>query len=139
MGGQKVSQANIKQNDPEDVKLWDPKGFLWMSIVFSFIPAAILFFLNYIRLRLIRRAYTVLSLASIIFVVAVAMALYLPPNVNRFGLFGLNIGMATYMYASQLRIYEQHLTQGGMTASFVIPVLLAIIFSALVIWAINIT
>ena len=44
--------ANVEEEEyrHSNVKLWNPKGFIVIGILFSFLPAAILYSINYGRL-----------------------------------------------------------------------------------------
>ncbi|MGH4119506.1 hypothetical protein [Clostridium sp.] len=51
--------SNVKEtNQGTGKKLWNPKGFLILSILFSFLPAGILYSLNYGRLGLSKKEIT---------------------------------------------------------------------------------
>ena len=84
---QEVSQTTGK-------KLWDPKGFIVLSVLFSFLPAAILYSLNYGRLGLYKKRNISLFISFITFAIMISMAFLINQSMLKVIFYGLNLGAA---------------------------------------------
>lgn len=114
-------------NSGEDInqttgkRLWNPKGFLILSFLFSFLPAAILYSLNYGRLGLSRKRNISFAASFIAFVVMISMALVIEQGITKSIFIGLNIGAGIFMKNNQSMIFQNHIINGGRKASYLVP------------------
>lgn len=131
-----VSINNVVEINQEVIqitgkKLWNPKGFLILSILFSFLPAAILYSLNYGRLGFSKKKNISLLISIIAFAIMISMALLINLNILKGIFYGLNIGAAVYMRQDQSKLFENHVLNGGRKASYLVPVLVSTVITAI--------
>ncbi|MFZ5353037.1 MAG: hypothetical protein ACOZCL_09985 [Bacillota bacterium] len=112
--------------------LWNPGRFLVISVLFSFLPAAILFGMNYGRIGEVKKRNIVITAAIIGFAIAVAIVYPIQEALGKALFWGLNIGLAFYMKGKQEAIYEDHIARGGKKASFLLPVIISLVCTAVV-------
>jgi hypothetical protein len=122
------NKTNFIKNTNEK-KLWNPKWFIIISIIFSFLPSLLLYSINYGRLGMAKRRAKALLNGIILFVVIVFLILM---NIIPYSLYillyvGCNVGLGSYMNRSQSELYKMHVKAGGKTASFLIPVIICFI------------
>lgn len=115
--------------------LWNPKAFYWIAVLFSFLPAAILFSLNYERLGFTKKRNWSLVIAFIAFAIMIIIGQFLPQSLGRGLFYGLNIGAAVYMRNQQRILYNDHINNRGQKASFIVPVAISTFVVGVVIWA----
>jgi hypothetical protein len=129
--GQK-SRNGINQEFDETTKLrlWNPKGFLIISILFSFLPAAILYSLNYGRLGHYKKRNLSLVISVTGFIVMLSMAFVIEQGIIKSIFYGLNAGVALFMKNDQSIMFESHIKNGGGKASYLIPGILSIVITA---------
>ncbi len=113
-------------------KLWNPKGFLILSVLFSFLPASVLYSLNYGRLGLSKKRNISLVVSFVIFIVMISMVFVINGSIMKSIFYGVNIGAAIFMNNNQAKIFENHLKNGGKKASYIVPTLASIVFAALI-------
>lgn len=106
------------------------KGFLILGVLFSFLPAAILYSLNYGRLGLTRKRNISFAASFIAFVVVISMPLVNEQGITKSIIFGLNIGAVIFMKNNQSMIFQNHIINGGRKASYLVPVVMCTIISA---------
>ncbi|MDP4145908.1 MAG: hypothetical protein Q8936_15710 [Bacillota bacterium] len=112
--------------------LWNPKGFLILSILFSFLPAAVLYSLNYGRLGLSKKRNISLVVSFVFFIVMISMVFVINQGIMKSIIYGVNIGVAIYMNNNQAKIFENHIKNGGKKASYIVPTLASIVISAVI-------
>lgn len=121
---QEVSQTTGK-------KLWDPKGFIVLSVLFSFLPAAILYSLNYGRLGLYKKRNISLFISFIAFAIMISMAFLINQSMLKVIFYGLNLGAAAYMNQGQTKVYKNHILNGGRKASYLVPAVISTVIAAI--------
>jgi hypothetical protein len=113
-------------------KIWNPKSFLILSVLFSFLTAGILCSLNYGRLGDNRKKWITLSSTILGFIVLMTLMVLI--NVKSSSLIlPINIGIGILFRNMQINLYDEHIKSGGQKASYLIPTLIAILFSGLII------
>jgi len=113
-------------------KLWNPKSFVILSALFSFFPTGIICSLNYGRLgdnkkkwiTLISNILGLISLVALIFLINIKSSSAILP---------INIGVGILFRNMQKNIYNEHIKNGGEKASYFIPILIGILFIAVII------
>lgn len=136
MGFNKVEQVNEEVRWTTEKKLWNPKGFIILSVLFSFLPAAILYSLNYGRLGFCKKRNISLLISFIAFIGMISLAIVINQSVLRSIFYALNIGAAAYMNKDQSKLFEEHVQHGGRKASYLIPAIVCTIFAAAVMFMI---
>lgn len=120
--------------------LWNPKNFIVISILFSFLPSAIMYSINYGRLNNKRKRNISLIIYGLIFIIFLASTFLLDEVISnsmfRSIFIGLNIGIAIYLRYDQIKLYESYIEDGGKKASIVIPVIICLTFTLLTVGAI---
>jgi len=118
-------------------KLWNPKFFVLISILFSFFPAGVMYSLNYGRSGNKRKKWTSLASITILFLIICILLFTVPASLSFFKyiIYGLNIGTGIYLSNNQAALYEDHIRNGGEKASYILPVIICVIVSALLIAA----
>jgi len=130
--------GSIRLNDEKDIiqsngkKLWNPKGFLILSILFSFLPAAVLYSLNYGRLGLSKKRNISLVVSFVFFTVMISMVFVINLGIMKSIFYGVNIGAAIFMNNNQAKIFENHMKNGGKKASYIVPTLISIVITAVI-------
>jgi hypothetical protein len=132
------TSESMRQNGEKEInqstgkKLWNPKGFLFISILFSFLPAAILYSLNYGRLGLSKKRNIYLAISFIIFIVMVSMVFVINQVIMKSIFYGVNISAAMFMNNNQSKIFKSHIKNGGRKASYIFPVFVSVVITAVV-------
>lgn len=121
---QEVNQTNGK-------KLWNPIGFIVLSILFSFLPAAILYSLNYGRLGFTKKKNISLIISFVVFIAMISMAFFISGGILRSIIYVINIAAAVYMHKDQSKLFENHIQNGGRKASYLIPTILSTIVAVI--------
>jgi hypothetical protein len=119
-----------------NVKLWNPKGFIFIGVIFSFLPVAVLSSLNYGKLGLKKERNYNLFVFGALFVLLIAMSSFIQSNIAKAVFYGFNIALSSYMSNKQLELFKKHIERGGKKSSYVIPVVICLIITGLLIWAI---
>jgi hypothetical protein len=125
-----VLNSGEEINQTTGIRLWNPKGFLILGVLFSFLPAAILYSLNYGRLGLSRKRNISLAASFIAFVVMISMAIIIEQGIAKSIIYGLNIGAVIFMRNNQSMIFQNHIINGGHKASYLVPVFTSVAISA---------
>jgi len=116
-------------------KLWNPVSFIIISPIFSFLPAAILYSLNWGRLGYIKKRNYFLFGSIAAFIVLCAAAYFISDTLALGVCTGINVAAGVYMTRTQTQAYKTHLESGGKKASLLLTLILCIGISALLIWA----
>jgi len=116
-------------------KLWNPTGFLLISVFFSFIPAAIVYALNCGRLGLKKKKIIVLIAAPLSFAVAITISTFININFTNIIFYALNIGAGMYMRNDQRTLFNNHISSGGKKASYVLPIVGSLVFVGILLGA----
>lgn len=115
-------------------KIWNPNIFIALSIFFSFLPAAILYSLNYGRLGYSKKKNIFMICSFAVFILLITLVIITKPQIA--SLFtALNIGLGIYFRNSQKELYKKHLENGGNKASFVLPIIISLVFLGLIAFA----
>jgi hypothetical protein len=115
-------------------KIWNPNVFIALSIIFSFLPAAILYSLNYGRLGYSKKRNIFLICSFAVFILIITLAIVIKPQIASI-FTALNIGLGIYFMNSQKALYKKHLEQGGKKESFVLPMIFTLFFIGLIVFA----
>lgn len=130
-----INHEEVEEYRYSNVKLWNPKGFIFIGVIFSFLPAAILYALNYGRLGYKKeRLYNLLGFIAL-FIVGAVVSVYIQVGFMKAVFYGLNIGLSVYMRTQQEELFQRHIEAGGKKASYLLPVIIGLIFMGLIIWA----
>jgi len=118
-----------------NTKLWNPKGFIIIGGLFSFLPAAILYSINYGRLGFRKeRTYNLLGF-GILFVIISFLAVYIENNMVKYVFEGVNIALSSHMRNKQIDLYKMHIENGGRKASYLFPAIICLVILGFFIWA----
>lgn len=122
-----ISEEDINQITGK--RLWNPKGFLILGVLFSFLPAAILYSLNYGRLGLSRKRNISFAASFIAFAVMISMALVIEQGITKSIILALNLGALIFMKNDQSILFQNHIMNGGRKASYLVPAVTCTIIS----------
>lgn len=125
------NEINQEVNLTSPKKLWNPKFFLIISMLFSFLPAAILYSLNYGRLGLNKKRNVSMAISFIAFIIMISIALIINQSIVKSIFYGINIGAAVFMNNDQSKIFKDHIINGGRKASYLIPVLVSTVITTI--------
>lgn len=114
-------------------KLWNPKSFIIFSALFSFLPAGIMYSLNYGRIGNERKKWASLIATFIGFIALFTLAYFIPTTISKSLSFGINIGIGAYLMRAQSELYQEHIQSGGERASYLPPIIIGISIFALLI------
>ncbi|WP_130807881.1 hypothetical protein [Senegalia massiliensis] len=121
-------------NEKERKKLWNPRGFLVLGPIFSFLPVAILYSLNCGKLGYRKKKRNSLAITFISVFIIIALEYLIDGGIDRIIFTALNIGVAIYAYHDQSNLFKEHIDNGGRKASYLIPVIISLIVSAILIF-----
>ncbi|WP_026884105.1 DUF1761 domain-containing protein [Clostridium akagii] len=114
-------------------KLWNPRSFIIFSILFSFLPAGIMYAVNYGRCGNKKKKWTYLLSVIVGFIVATALTFIIPNNITKYAFFAVNAGLGTYFKTSQQELYSQHIQNSGKMASYLLPIIICIFVTGVII------
>lgn len=114
-------------------KLWNPKSFIIFSILFSFLPAGIMYALNYGRCGNKKRGRTCLAATIIGFINIFTLAFMIPSSIAKVIFFSANICLGIYFTNTQQKLYIEHIQNGGKKASYLLPITICVIIAGLLI------
>jgi len=120
-------------NAKHTVKLWNPKSFIIFSALFSFLPAGIMYSLNYGRCGNQQKKWTFLISTIIGFIALCTLAFLIPTTISKSLCFGINIGIGVYLMNTQTALYQEHIQKGGERASYLLPIITGILIFVLLI------
>lgn len=132
VGLNNVKEINQEVKQTTGKRLWNPKRFIILSILFSFLPAAILYSLNYGRLGFSKKRNISLFISFIAFAIMISMVFLINQGIVKSISYGLNIGAAVFMNNDQSKIFENHVKNGGQKASYLVPVFVSIVITAII-------
>jgi|GEM_PF-1017676 len=118
---------DISNNKP----LWNPKSFTMLSVLFSFLPAAIMYSINYRRLGYQKKGKKLIIIYIIGFIATILLYSMLPGMLGKYLAMGVNGGIGASMMKEQLPLFEEHISRGGKKASLVTPIILCVILTAI--------
>ena len=116
----------LVQDSPTQ-KLWNPKSFLVLTLLFSFLPAGIMYALNYGYYEEEGKKQTSLVLSIIAFIIFLTIAYFLPSYPLKSIAYILNVCVGIFLMITQRELFEEHIKNGGMVKSYLVPVLIGII------------
>ena len=133
-------QSETVDRIPTNKLAWNPKAIGGIAFFFTFLPAGVMYAINYERLGYPEKktpgiVFTIVGFALYILVIAL-----LPDFPGSNSLFmGFNIGMTAFFFQGQKKLFEQHLQQGGGKAPIGPPLafsflLLVILFGGVFMW-----
>lgn len=120
-------ENGIIEYEYSNKKLWNPNSFVGLSIVFSFLPAAILYSLNLGRLGLTKKRNILLISFISLFLILVSISMYADSKIMKPLFFAINIGIGAYLGRKQKETYENHIKLGGNKASYLIPMIICLV------------
>lgn len=127
------NDTNVAAYENIYVKLWNPKWFTALGVLFSFLPAAILCALNYGRLGDTGKKNNYLIISGIGFVAMILLAFIVQQDLMKYVFYALNIGIASYMSKNQTDIFKNHINSGGQKASYIVPVVVCILVTVVIV------
>lgn len=113
-------------------KLWNPKSFIILSALFSFLPTGIICSLNYGRLGDNKKKWITLALTILGFIAFTILASQLTVKTSSF-LLPINIGIGIFLRNIQKELYNEHIQNGGKRASYFLPIFIGVLYCSLVI------
>lgn len=138
---QRSYEETQSENNMNWRKLWDPRTFIWISMFFSFLPASIVYSLNYGRMNNIKKQNQCLAFYCTLFVLLITgfvlISDYVSDQIIKSVFVGINIGLSIYFSSKQKALFDKYKESGGKSASLIVPILLGILLLGIVI-AINI-
>lgn len=127
----------MAENNTKPIKkLWNPKSFIIFSALFSFLPAGIMYSLNYGRCGNQQKKWTSLILTLIAFITLCTLSFIIPNNITNSLSFGINIGIGVYLMNTQTILYQEHIQNGGERASYLLPIITGIFILVLLIFTV---
>lgn len=119
-----------KVNKLPTKKLWNPKSFIIFSVFFSFLPAGIMCALNYGRYGSQKKKWIFLLASILVFIALIALLPILSINTSII-FFGINIALGIILMFTQLKLYNEHIQNGGQSASYLLPVIIGLLIFSL--------
>lgn len=114
--------------------LWNPKHYMRMCLFFSYIPVAIMYFMNIKRMKeyKLRRKAILITISATIFLSLVynIVESYILYAII---LFIVDFLIAYYFKYSQLHLYKRHVEGGAKTANILIPIIISISYQIILI------
>lgn len=129
------SQGIIVSKEMNDTYgLWNPNKFIVISIFFSFLPAAILYALNYGRLGFKKKRNILIAISIMLLVFIAFCGYFLKQDALKSLFYGFNVGLGVYMRNDQKRLYKKHIENGGRKASYLLPMIFTVAFAGILIF-----
>ncbi len=119
-----------KVNKLPTTKLWNPKSFIIFSVFFSFLPAGIMCALNYGRSGSQKKKWIFLLTSILGFIALIALLPVLSINASII-FFSINIALGILLMFTQLKLYNEHIQNGGQGASYLFPIIIGILIFSL--------
>ena len=111
---------------------WSPRTIEYIGFFCSFLPAGIMYALNYARLGHPEKKLPRLWLVILGFVgLLVLLSFIHNESLGKLLGIGVNTAVSLFFYHDQKAAFEQHLARGGNRASIRLPVVLSIIFAGI--------
>ncbi|WBW97086.1 hypothetical protein [Oceanirhabdus sp. W0125-5] len=127
MNEKSLIEENLDGTISNKKKLWNPKIFLVISILFSFLPAAILYSLNYGRVGYKRKRNIYLIVSVLGFILMIIALIFIPSTIAKSIALGINVGIGVYLKNDQEKLFKQHIDNGGKKASYLVPLLICFV------------
>jgi len=111
-------------------RAWNPTGIFWLGMVFSVLPAGILWALNFEKLGQPSRkksSFVTVGLYSLLVLIMSVL-----PRVSLIITTPVNIAICWTYYTSQSTLFRDFLTQGGQKGSFRRPIAFSLVVIILV-------
>ncbi|AJH00344.1 hypothetical protein LF65_03791 [Clostridium beijerinckii] len=119
-----------KVNKLPKTKLWNPKSFIIFSVFFSFLPAGIMCALNYGRSGSQKKKWIFLLTSILVFISLIALLPVLSINASII-FFSINIALGIILMFTQLKLYNEHIQNGGQSASYLFPIIIGLLIFSL--------
>lgn len=113
-------------------KLWNPNSFIVFSVLSSFLPAGIMYALNYGRSGYNKKKWTYLIGVIIFLPIALFLTSLLPDFLSKTVLTGINAVGGIYFMNTQEQLYKNHIKSGEKRASYFLPITISLLFTALI-------
>ena len=114
-------------------KAWNPVVIGLLSFFFTFLPAGIFYAINFERLGQVKKKNLSLVLVILGFVIYTVAVFLIPEDAPTIQIFTLiNAAISGFFIFSQNTLYKQHLDKGGEKAPVLFPVLLSIVWFAII-------
>lgn len=113
-------------------KLWNPKSFIILSVIFSFLPTGIICSLNYGRLGDNKKKWITLISTILCFITFIGLADLLQVK-NSALLLPINVCIGIFFRNIQKKLYDEHIINGGERASYFLPILIGFLLIASII------
>lgn len=107
--------------------LWNPKSFALVSCLFSFLPAAIMYSINYKRLGVEQKGKKFIIASIIGLIVTMILLSFLPGTFGNTVAMVLNGAVGANLMNKQLPLYKEFIARGGRKASLFLPLTICII------------
>jgi tetratricopeptide (TPR) repeat protein len=111
---------------------WNPKGIALFSLLFTFVPAAILFTINYGKLGYPEKRKAAIITVVIPLIVLLLIRMYfVEVGLSPFLIFDLLV--AFYFYKTQNELFKTFIAKGGKKESLLKPIIYSILIIATII------
>jgi hypothetical protein len=111
-------------------RAWNPTGIFWLGMVFSVLPAGILWALNFEKLGQPSRKKSSFVMVGLYSLLVLIMSVL--PKVSLIITTPVNIAICWTYYTSQSTLFRDFLTQGGQERSFRRPIAFSLVVIILV-------
>jgi hypothetical protein len=123
-------QAPSLGKRPQARPPWNPTGIALISVLLSPLPGGVLHALNYDRLGQPKRRRLALT-SNLITTTILFVAVFATPNRSHVLIWAASLFIAAYFYKSQDKLFREHKSAGGQTASLLVPGLLSVVVPVL--------
>ena len=114
-------------------RTWNPVIIGLLSFFFTFLPAGIFYAINFERLGQPKKKNISLVLVIIGFVIYTAAVFLIPEDMPTIQIFTLiNAAVSGFFIFSQNALYKQHLEKGGEKAPVLVPVIVSLVWFAII-------
>lgn len=111
---------------------WSPRAIEYLGFFCSFLPAGIMYALNYARLGHPEKKLPRLWLVILGFVGLLILLAFIPnERLGKLLGIGVNTAISLFFYHDQKAAFEQYLARGGSRASVRLPVVLSTLFAGM--------
>jgi hypothetical protein len=123
-----VSSFEVTSDKP----LWNPKSFIIISALFSFLPAGIMYSINCKRLGFKQKGNKVIVFSILGFIATLIVFSFLPGNFGKYVGMGINGAIGAQLMREQLPMFNEHISRGGKKASLVMPIIMGIVLTGII-------
>lgn len=117
--------------------LWNPKYFLVLSIIFSYIPVSFFFIMNFHRMKEVKKRNVAIALTSLAIIAQFIGLFYIEgESISRIYAIVIVSLMALYYRNNQLKMYNKLIENGAKKANLFWPIIISILFLIATIFAI---